>query len=133
MEHFCGRKRARAAVRAESTASKSAAVHTLGIRRCPANKLSNSSASSLKGQEILHPGRMQGIAMSNRCTAARASDRIWTRVMREGVSVEEAASEFGVSTVRLEQVLIAFGRRRIARETRDYDSDARPNPSAQAP
>jgi hypothetical protein len=47
----------------------------------------------------------------------RASDRIWTRVMREGASVEEAANEFGLSADRLEQVLIAVGRRRIARET----------------
>jgi hypothetical protein len=46
--------------------------------------------------------------------------------MREGVSVEEAASEFGVSPVRLEQVLIAFGRRRIARETREEESSKSP-------
>jgi hypothetical protein len=45
-----------------------------------------------------------------------ASDRIWTRVMREGASVEEAANEFGLSADRLEQVLIAVGRRRIARD-----------------
>jgi hypothetical protein len=40
--------------------------------------------------------------------------------------VEEAANEFGVSPVRLEQVLIAFGRRRIARETREEESSNSP-------
>jgi len=49
--------------------------------------------------------------------------------MREGVSVEEAANEFGVSPVRLEQVLIAFGRRRIARETREEESGQGPAPA----
>lgn len=38
--------------------------------------------------------------------------------MREGISVEEAASEFGLSARRLEQLLIAFGRRRVALQTR---------------
>jgi len=37
--------------------------------------------------------------------------------MREGVSVEDAATEFGLSPMRLEQELIAFGRRRIERDT----------------
>ena len=59
--------------------------------------------------------------MSSRCTPAHASDRIWTRVMREGASVEEAANEFGLSADRLEEVLIAVGRRRIAREIRSED------------
>ena len=39
--------------------------------------------------------------------------------MREGVSVAEAADEFGLSARRLEQLLIAVGRRRIARTTRE--------------
>jgi len=60
-----------------------------------------------------------GKRMNNRCTQLRASDRIWTRVMREGVSVAEAADEFGLSARRLEQLLIAVGRRRIARTTRE--------------
>ena len=54
--------------------------------------------------------------MNNRCLQTRSSERIWTRVMREGVSVAEAASEFGLSARRLEQVLMAMGRRRVARE-----------------
>jgi len=41
--------------------------------------------------------------------------------MREGASVEEAANEFGLSADRLEEVLIAVGRRRIAREIRSED------------
>ena len=57
--------------------------------------------------------------MNNRRTQVRASERIWTRVMREGISVEEAASEFGLSTHRLERVLVAVGRRRVAQQTRD--------------
>jgi hypothetical protein len=54
--------------------------------------------------------------MNNRCIQERASERIWKRVMREGVSVEEAASEFGLTTQRLERVLMAVGKRRIARD-----------------
>lgn len=61
--------------------------------------------------------------MNVRCIQVRPSERIWTRVMREGASIEEAASEFGISAQRLERVLIAVGRRRVARETR---SDQRP-------
>jgi len=36
--------------------------------------------------------------------------------MREGASVAEAASEFGLSARRLERVLVAMGRRRVARD-----------------
>jgi hypothetical protein len=43
--------------------------------------------------------------------------------MREGASVEEAANEFGLSAHRLERVLIAVGRRRIARDNRE-ESDS---------
>jgi hypothetical protein len=53
----------------------------------------------------------------NRCMQSRSSDRIWTRVMREGISVEEAASEFGLSMHRLERLLIAVGKRRVARDS----------------
>ena len=56
--------------------------------------------------------------MNNRSTPPRHSDRIWTRVMREGISVEEAATEFGLSMHRLERVLVAVGRRRVAQQTR---------------
>ncbi|MET0497242.1 MAG: hypothetical protein ABW106_03100 [Steroidobacteraceae bacterium] len=77
--------------------------------------------------------------MNNRCTQAwasqpRASERIWTRVMREGVSVAEAADEFGLSASRLERLLIAVGRRKVARTTReetDYpEHDARYRPAS---
>lgn len=54
--------------------------------------------------------------MNNRCTQARASERIWTRVMRQGISVEAAATEFGLTAQRLERVLMAVGKRRVARE-----------------
>ncbi len=53
--------------------------------------------------------------MRNRCVP-KASERIWTRVMREGVSVAEAANEFGLTARRLERVLLAMGKRRVARE-----------------
>jgi len=49
--------------------------------------------------------------------------------MREGISVAEAADEFGLSARRLEQLLVAVGRRKVARTTReetDYpEHDAR--------
>jgi hypothetical protein len=54
--------------------------------------------------------------MGHRIMQIRASERIWTRVMREGISVAEAACEFGLSAQRLEKLLIAVGKRRIARE-----------------
>jgi transposase len=56
--------------------------------------------------------------MNNRRKQERGSERIWTRVMREGASVEEAATEFGLSTQRLERLLIAVGKRRVARQMR---------------
>jgi hypothetical protein len=48
--------------------------------------------------------------------------RIWTRVMREGVSIEVVARELSTSTKRIERVLFAIGKRRVAKETSQLDT-----------
>jgi hypothetical protein len=43
------------------------------------------------------------------------SDLVWTKVMREGMSVESVAAELGVDPARLQRLLFAIGKRRIAK------------------
>ena len=42
-------------------------------------------------------------------------ERVWLLVMREGRSVEAVAKEFDTTPARLERILRAIGRRRVAK------------------
>lgn len=42
-------------------------------------------------------------------------ERVWSLVMREGRSVEAVAEEFDTTPARLERILRAIGRRRVAK------------------
>ena len=42
-------------------------------------------------------------------------ERVWVLVMREGRSVEAVAKEFDTTPARLERILRAIGRRRVAK------------------
>jgi hypothetical protein len=48
--------------------------------------------------------------------------RIWMRVMREGMSIDLVASEFGMPSRRVERILFAFGKRRVAKEVSKPDT-----------
>ncbi|HEU4654465.1 MAG TPA: hypothetical protein VFS47_10790 [Steroidobacteraceae bacterium] len=42
------------------------------------------------------------------------SERVWTRVMREGRSPEQIAAEMDIALTRIERILFAVGKRRVA-------------------
>ena len=48
--------------------------------------------------------------------------RIWTRVMREGMSIDCVSREFGLSRTRVERILFAMGKRRVAKEMSHSDT-----------
>ena len=50
--------------------------------------------------------------MSNKKKPSARAEKVWTRVMREGNSVEEVAREQRMSRVRLERILMALSKRR---------------------
>jgi hypothetical protein len=50
--------------------------------------------------------------MSNKKKPSVRAERLWTRVMREGRSLEEVAREQRMSPVRLERILMALSKRR---------------------
>jgi hypothetical protein len=50
--------------------------------------------------------------MPLRAKQYRRSAELWAYVMREGRCIEDVARQFSISPMRLERVLIAFGRRR---------------------
>lgn len=42
------------------------------------------------------------------------SERVWMRVMREGRSPQQAAAEMDIALTRVERILFAVGKRRVA-------------------
>jgi DNA-directed RNA polymerase specialized sigma24 family protein len=42
------------------------------------------------------------------------SERVWMRVMREGRSPQQIAAEMDIALTRVERILFAVGRRRVA-------------------
>jgi hypothetical protein len=50
------------------------------------------------------------------------SERVWTRVMREGRSPQQIAAEMDIAVTRIERILFAVGKRRVALHSQSDES-----------
>jgi hypothetical protein len=70
-------------------------------------------ASALAATAMLHSSiRLETGAMSNKKKPSARAEKVWTRVMREGLSVDDVAREQQMSRPRLERILMALSKRR---------------------
>jgi hypothetical protein len=53
------------------------------------------------------------------------SERVWTRVMREGRPPEQIAQEMDMAVTRIQRILFAMGKRRIAVHARTEEDTYR--------